>query len=287
MSEQRNRPPQEAEEDTRTGERSFFTLRNILIFAGILALVSAFIHIYAWVLLEFFSPETTLTETAQELPPEPRLQVLPARDYQLYLQRERDRLERYAYIDQGAGVVQIPIERAIELVAEQGLPFEAAPRNERQIDPDESGFGAHIIGIPDTPEPEDTPISLLSTFFAEGEPGEAPQTTPEASPMPGTDEQAQLVSQGEQLFQEQGCNACHQETDTPTAPTLVGIFGEQEQLESGETVTVDEAYLHQSILEPQAQIVQGYPPIMPSYEGRLTEQELQALVAYIVSLSEP
>jgi mono/diheme cytochrome c family protein len=95
-----------------------------------------------------------------------------------------------------------------------------------------------------------------------------------------------LVEAGAQVFQDFGCSGCHQATDTPVAPTLVGVFGTERELASGETILADEQYLEQAILEPGLHIVAGYQPIMPSFQGRLNEQQLQALIAYIVSLGE-
>jgi mono/diheme cytochrome c family protein len=94
----------------------------------------------------------------------------------------------------------------------------------------------------------------------------------------------ELAQQGGQLFPELGCSGCHRETDSPAAPTLVGIFGTERPLTTGERIIADEAYLRTSILEPNVHVVEGYQPIMPSYQGRLTETQLQALVAYIASL---
>jgi cytochrome c2 len=95
------------------------------------------------------------------------------------------------------------------------------------------------------------------------------------------------VSPGEALFVELGCVGCHQEENTPTAPTLVGIFGTEVPLEGGETVVADEGYLRDSILNPHAQVVAGYPPIMPSYQGRVNDQQLNDLIEYIRSLGQP
>jgi cytochrome c oxidase subunit 2 len=71
------------------------------------------------------------------------------------------------------------------------------------------------------------------------------------------------------------------------APSLDGVFGESVPLENGETVIADEDYIRESILSPQEKIVAGYEPIMPSYEGRLSEEELEALVEYVKSLGNP
>ncbi|RPI79811.1 MAG: cytochrome c, partial [Chloroflexi bacterium] len=113
--------------------------------------------------------------------------------------------------------------------------------------------------------------------------GESAAETEEPSGESGLD----VVQQGETIFQDQGCGSCHTQADTALAPTLVGIFGGQETLEGGESVSVDEAYLLQSIVDPHSQIVEGYSAVMPDiYEQRLSEEDITALVEYIKSLGE-
>jgi cytochrome c oxidase subunit 2 len=68
-------------------------------------------------------------------------------------------------------------------------------------------------------------------------------------------------------------------------PSLHGIYGTEQRLADGSTVVVDDAYLRNSILHPASQIVEGYAPVMPSFEGRLDDGQLSDLVAYIRSLS--
>jgi cytochrome c oxidase subunit 2 len=93
------------------------------------------------------------------------------------------------------------------------------------------------------------------------------------------------VEWGEQLFAAKGCTACHQrEADGPqlAGPGFAGLFGRQETMVSGETVTVDEAYVRHSILEPRAQVVEGFNPVMPNI--RFSEQQLDAMIAYLQTL---
>lgn len=97
---------------------------------------------------------------------------------------------------------------------------------------------------------------------------------------------ASMADTGEQLFTQLGCNSCHVPGSDDRAPQLAGIFGTQEQLQSGETVTVDENYIRESIIFPQRKIVAGYDPIMPTYEGRAAEEQILQLIAYIRSLGE-
>lgn len=93
------------------------------------------------------------------------------------------------------------------------------------------------------------------------------------------------VEWGEMLFAQKGCTACHQREAGGAqlaGPNFSGLFGRQEQLADGTTVTVDEAYVRQSILEPRARVVQGFNPVMPTIP--MSEQQLDALVAYLRTL---
>ena len=89
---------------------------------------------------------------------------------------------------------------------------------------------------------------------------------------------------GEKLFVRLGCSTCHRTDGSGRGPSLVGRFGKTEKLASGETVSVDEGYVRESILNPQAKLVAGYPPIMPTFKGLITEDGLLQLIAYIKSL---
>jgi len=89
---------------------------------------------------------------------------------------------------------------------------------------------------------------------------------------------------GEALFQDLGCASCHRATGDGPGPSLVGVFGKPVDLASGQQVQVDDAYIRESILNPAAKVVKGYQPVMPSYQGRATEDQLIQLLAYIKSL---
>ncbi len=90
---------------------------------------------------------------------------------------------------------------------------------------------------------------------------------------------------GETVFRAKACHTCHSvEGQRMTGPPLNGIFGRTESLVTGEQVQVDENYLRESILEPQAGVVAGYQPVMPTYQGILKDRELDALIAYLKSL---
>lgn len=92
---------------------------------------------------------------------------------------------------------------------------------------------------------------------------------------------------GSRLAEEQGCLSCHSLDGTDlVGPSWLGLYGSQRQLEDGSTAAVDEQYLRTSILEPQSQVVAGYPNVMPAAYSFLSDEELDAIVEYIKSLSE-
>lgn len=91
---------------------------------------------------------------------------------------------------------------------------------------------------------------------------------------------------GARLFEEQRCVTCHQ-TNGTLGPMLAGVFGHEVRLQSGETIVADETYVRESIMNPTAKIVAGFQPLMPTYQGQLSEDQLLQLIAYIKSLSKP
>ncbi len=96
-----------------------------------------------------------------------------------------------------------------------------------------------------------------------------------------------LATIGRRLYEKLGCKTCHDpDAGRALGPALKGIFGHKEQLASGERVSVDATYLRESILQPQAKIVAGYAPIMPTFQGRVSEEELLQIIAYIRSLGK-
>jgi cytochrome c oxidase subunit 2 len=93
-----------------------------------------------------------------------------------------------------------------------------------------------------------------------------------------------LASGGQRLFSDLACNTCHRPDAQGRGPVLVGLFGKTVTTESGERVTVDEAYVRESILHPSARIAAGYQPIMPTFQGLVSEEQLLQLVEYVKSL---
>jgi len=93
-----------------------------------------------------------------------------------------------------------------------------------------------------------------------------------------------LAQNGERLFASLSCNACHNTQPDARGPNLVGVYGSQLTLANGETVTADDAYLRQAILDPSQHVTQGYTPIMPTYQGQISEDGVIALVEYLKNL---
>jgi cytochrome c oxidase subunit 2 len=96
-----------------------------------------------------------------------------------------------------------------------------------------------------------------------------------------------MAANGQNIFQQLGCSTCHRFDTQGRGPNLAGLFGKPVQLEDGRVVTADENYIRESILTPGAKIVSGFKPIMPVFQGLVGEEQLNALVAYVKSLSPP
>jgi cytochrome c oxidase subunit II len=93
------------------------------------------------------------------------------------------------------------------------------------------------------------------------------------------------VAAGEKLFQDLACNTCHRTDTQGRGPVLTNLWGKQVELQDGSRATVDEAYVRESIVNPQAKIVAGFQPIMPTFQGLVTEEQLLQLIAYVRSLT--
>jgi cytochrome c oxidase subunit 2 len=94
-----------------------------------------------------------------------------------------------------------------------------------------------------------------------------------------------MVQSGERLYRELGCSGCHSGSSVVRAPPLEGVYNKPVPLASGDVVSADEAYLRDSILFPAKQIVGGYTNDMPSFQGRISEEELLQLIAYLKNLA--
>ena len=93
-----------------------------------------------------------------------------------------------------------------------------------------------------------------------------------------------LVAAGRQLFISLGCAGCHEGGGTVRAPSLNGVYNSPQPLSDGTTVIADEGYIRDSILFPKKQVVASYVPVMPSFDGKISDGDLQKLIAYIKSL---
>jgi cytochrome c oxidase subunit 2 len=97
-----------------------------------------------------------------------------------------------------------------------------------------------------------------------------------------------MAAQGEKLFQQYGCVTCHLTESQGRCPSLRNVFGHPVVLDDGRTVVADEAYVRESILNPNAKIVKGYHrDIMPVFQGQINEEGLLQLIVYVKSLSSP
>jgi cytochrome c oxidase subunit 2 len=102
----------------------------------------------------------------------------------------------------------------------------------------------------------------------------------------GNANQMSPAAAGQQMFESLGCASCHGANgEGGRGPSLLGVFGSNVTLTNGQTVPADEAYLRESILNPQAKIVSGFGPIMPTFQGQMNEEQLLQVTAYIKSLS--
>jgi cytochrome c oxidase subunit 2 len=98
--------------------------------------------------------------------------------------------------------------------------------------------------------------------------------------------QGSFASTGQKLFQELGCATCHRFDTQGRGPNLQGVYGKPVLLDDGRTVTADDAYVRESILNPGAKVVAGFKPIMPTFQGIVSEEQVLALVAYVKSLAQ-
>jgi cytochrome c oxidase subunit 2 len=93
------------------------------------------------------------------------------------------------------------------------------------------------------------------------------------------------VELGKSLYDKLGCAACHSIDGTPkVGPSLKGLWGKNELIADGSSLLVDENYLRESLLQPQAKIVQGYTPSMPTFQGKLKDKQITGLIEFIKSL---
>ena len=94
-----------------------------------------------------------------------------------------------------------------------------------------------------------------------------------------------LAQRGAKVFNDLACSTCHLDTGQGRGPSLKDIVGTTVELQNGSSVTVDEAYLRESILNSQAKVVKGFQPLMPTFQGLISEENLVALIEHVKSLS--
>jgi len=92
-----------------------------------------------------------------------------------------------------------------------------------------------------------------------------------------------LAAQGKDLFRDLGCSGCHDPGSTVHAPSLEGLYGRLVPLDGGRAVVADDQYIRDSILDPNRDIAAGYPAVMPTFAGRVSEEDLVRLMAYVKS----
>jgi cytochrome c oxidase subunit 2 len=97
-------------------------------------------------------------------------------------------------------------------------------------------------------------------------------------------QEGSLASAGQKLFNDLACNTCHRSDSQGRGPMLRDVFGSAQALQDGSQITVDEAYLRESILTPAAKVVAGFQPVMPAFQGIVSEEGLLELIEYVKSL---
>ncbi|MDP8982162.1 MAG: cytochrome c oxidase subunit II [Acidobacteriota bacterium] len=102
----------------------------------------------------------------------------------------------------------------------------------------------------------------------------------------GGGSEGSMASQGEKLFQQLGCSTCHLLDEQGRCPIMRGVYGSRVLLNDNKTVVADDAYIRESILNPNAKIVAGFhADVMPSFQGQISEEGLLQLIVYIKSLA--
>jgi cytochrome c oxidase subunit II len=99
-----------------------------------------------------------------------------------------------------------------------------------------------------------------------------------------TGEAVPLAQSGARLFRSLGCSGCHTPGGVIRAPLLNNLYGKPVALENGRVVRADDRYIRDSILLPQTEVTAGYQPLMPSFQGQVSEEQVLELVTYIKSL---
>jgi mono/diheme cytochrome c family protein len=140
-------------------------------------------------------------------------------------------------------------------------------------------------GLSDNGTQMDTLETMEARESAGAPPAGSPATgSPTGSPPTGQPAAEGDPAVGQQVYQA-NCIACHTvDGNQGVGPTWQGLYNSEVQLESGETIMADDAYIRESIIDPNAKIHQGFPPAMPSFSGVLTEEQINGVIAFIRTL---
>ncbi len=140
--------------------------------------------------------------------------------------------------------------------------------------------GKKLPPIPDARE-----LAESDSASAERKTAEASVDAVSGSQAAPTSAQLTLAEQGKKLFEVKGCTSCHSiNGEQKVGPSAQGIYGQEVEFSNGTRLVRDDNYLHESIVKPNAKIVRGYQAVMPTYQGQLTELEMNSIIAYIKSL---
>jgi cytochrome c oxidase subunit II len=93
-----------------------------------------------------------------------------------------------------------------------------------------------------------------------------------------------MAQTGGRLFMQLGCVACHSSDNSGRGPSLAGIYGTTQKMRDGNSKTVDEVLIRQAIVNPNSILLPNYPPIMPTFQGQVNEEQVLQLIAYVKSL---
>jgi cytochrome c oxidase subunit 2 len=140
------------------------------------------------------------------------------------------------------------------------------------------------VGNTDESAGQPEQVASLSDAVDEPEEPEAQEAEEPATEADAEELRKSMVQAGEQLFQMNACAGCHYAGEGAPCPDLEGIWKSKRPMADGTSVVADENYIRESILNPQAKVVMGYAPVMPSFQGRIDEEGINQLIAYIKSL---
>src|SRR5688572_5927167 len=152
----------------------------------------------------------------------------------------------YGWVDRTQGVARIPIDRAIDIIGERGLPWGKV---------------------------KEEPAPVV-------EAGTKGDGAPSPRPAPGLD--PAMVQIGQALFTTYRCQGCH--AVGTFFPPVAGKYGKRVNIEGGDPVLFDDEYIRESIYAPNAKVAAGYRAVMPGYKDRITEDEVKQIILYIRSL---